>query len=169
MTITIRHETGTPEGTSKTIGALIEREWQTSLVPDDLAPAFYYDDLITENWPVKGAKFGIYFNFIETQKVANRSDSSKVTTGYIDLVSIDGFAPNTLIAQRCIQNIVSIIQDKYANSGNRILKSDNSSISKITTFDNEPNFRIIPKNASGQPNSIQFTAILGCMWNTIKS
>ena len=169
MTITVRHETGNPEGIAKTIGALIEREWTTSLVPDDLDPAFYYDDQITENWPVKGSKFGIYFNYIETQKIATRSSSGKETTGYMDLISIDGFAPNTLIAQRCIQNITSIIQDKYANSGNRILKSDNSSISRITTFEHEPNFRIIPKNASGQPNSIQFTSILGCMWNTIKS
>jgi len=169
LTITNRHETGDPEGLQKTIGAFIERNWQDSLDPDDIKPDFHYDDKITENWPTKMAKLAIYFNLAGTIKVADRSDSSKVTVGYMTNISIDGFAPNMQIAERCLSNITAIIQDNYPNNSNRINKSDTTSVSKITTFDNEPDFTLIPKNASGQPNHAQFSAILGCLWNTIKA
>lgn len=169
MTIVNRHETGEPEALNKTIGAWIERHWLDSLTPDDLIPQFFYEDDRSENWPVKQAKLAIYFNISNTIKRADRSSAGKETTGYQTEVTIDGFAPTLLQAERCVENLTRIIQDNYANSSTRVLKSNNVHVSKITTFADEPDFRIIPKNASGHPNSVQFTGLLSCLWNTIKS
>jgi hypothetical protein len=148
MAVTVQRETGNPESLVKTIGAWIEREWDTYRPASQGINAadinFKHAEDRTHNWVAKKGQQLVAFNLGLELRDLERVDSSIKKIGMATQVYIDLWARDLKKAELMAKTINDIILDKRPTQTVNILKSDNVSISKVTkieesTIDFTPN------------------------------
>lgn len=168
MPQTVFKETGAYESLIKTIGAWLKREWANYSPTDPLVADinFKFVEDTTHNWKSKMGTELVVINLGDDINDKSRKDSSNQKIGKTNQVFIDVFMRNSVRAEAAANKINNIIAATYPNQVRNILKSDATSISKITRFQEEEGIKFIPVRIMDSLNqsTVQMAGILTCEW-----
>lgn len=170
MTISIQYETGDPEALCTTLGAWFERLWSTNSPTIDETPKFRYENS-KRNWPMRQVSYDICFNMGKTRTLTNETSNDRAIIGKATAVVIDIMAPTQLLVDQTIEKINNIIAENDPGASTRILKSDNSHVSKISRFlQVEIDFVEVPSITQAMGiKSPHMQGIIDCFWQKNKS
>jgi hypothetical protein len=167
MSFTRTSESGNYESTTRTIGALIEREWTTTdPAINKSTPLFLYDDDRPNITNMTEMASSIEFRGGNTATRDDRTSAGHDMVGVEEQVVITIYAESEKRRRLFEREVWRIIRKNRprGTAATLIKKSDNSSNSPIHDFDEIlPEFIAFDEDVKGQERSNKSSAILTCI------
>lgn len=168
-TILYQFETGDPEIFATTIKAWLERLWAGTLPASNKLPGFVdpSEKLGGMAWPKAKNKKAVYVNAGRKTVMPGSSTSDALSTiTIVEDVRIDLFGPSVIDINQFGEKINNIIMAERINSTNRVLKSNNSSVSAIVQFrENQIDWGDpFEGETAGKKTYVHVLGYLGCMY-----